>query len=129
MNQKIRCILCFCRLAGERRACVCLAAFRSSHLCQPKQILRAASKRHELKQLVSEQGVSTVLALKRGDYSSLIIPFPIRKLSHAERRAPSSVLATCTARKIYFSNKVFAVKLNENEEASLLIIYFALNER
>lgn len=88
-----------------------------------------ASKRHELKQLVSEWGVSTVLAMKRGDYSSLKIQFSVRKLSHTERHAPSSVLLTCIARKIYFSNKVFAVKLNKNEGASLLIIYFTVNER
>lgn len=87
-----------------------------------------ASKRHELKQLVSEWGISTVSAVKKGDYSSLAIQFHMRKLSHTQRRAPSSVLSTRTARKIYFSNKVLAVKLNKNEGASLLIIYFPVNE-
>lgn len=42
-----------------------------------------ASKQHELKQLVAEWGVSAVLTTKRGDYSSLLIPLPIRKLSCA----------------------------------------------
>lgn len=127
VNQKSSFIyfILFCRLASERKAW-----WLSDQIIFASQssVFFPASKRHELNQRVSEWGVSTVVAVKRGDYSSLIIRFRIRKLSHTQGRAPSSVLSTCAARKIYSSNKVFAVKLNKNEGASLLIIYFTVNE-